>query len=419
MSTANDSPVRIVRDFLLLAALLGGMNYGLAREDAGWLELNPTPWLLLPLLLGARYGLGAGAVAGLLTASGIALIRAHLLEVEPWEWITQHRYPLTSLALAGVLAGELNHLLRGDLLRQRRHGADLDDQLARLKSELELTRETRHDLQKQLALHNAPLACLDHELQKLVQLSNDDWLGSLLRLLQQLAGVSSAGIYVLRDGTLRLLAAHNPTPPLADAIPLEHSALGAKALEDMAVTALSDPLEISPSRPFLAAVPWGDGAERGVLLIHDMPLESFDWRNLARIELILHWSHAVRAHMTGLTGHNVRKLLPLEDFMLALAQALETEQVHCLPSTVLRFDFAQGDTAADGKRGLLATLPATALASRLPAGSIVALLPFAGDSAAESTLQTVKEQHPVVRCSQYLVAGPANLEAVWSRILEA
>ncbi|MBX7208447.1 MAG: hypothetical protein K1X78_09065 [Verrucomicrobiaceae bacterium] len=420
MEGTNDSIGRVVRDALLLCALLAGLNYVLARDDAGWLDLNPTPWLLPALLIGARYGAAAGTTVGLLTVAVLSVIRARIEGVEPWVFATQHRYPLTSFVVAGFLAGQLHHMLRGDAWKLQRGNDMLTAQVDRLRSELDIVNETRHELQQRLALHNASFASLDVELRKLVPLPPGEVFPALLHLLHRLAGVTSAGFYSLREGTLHREAVIHETAPLAASLTLARSPLAARALEEKAIASLTNPLENSKDQPFLTAVPWKHHDHEGVLLIQDMPLESSDPRNLARIEVILHWVLTLRAHAESPGGAaSGRKLLPLEDFMVLLAQALETEQTHRIPSAVIRCEVPEGERAvsSDGRQ-ITGILPVTALTTRPPSGGFVSLLPFTGEQGAEEASRHIKERLPSLRTSHYLVVGPAKIEELWSRILE-
>lgn len=420
MTQAGDSTGRVVRDALLLGVLLFGLNFVLGRVDAGWVNLNPTPWLLLPLLIGARYGVTPGAATGLLTALGLSVVRSRLDGIEPWTFATGQRHLLTGLVLGGFLAGQLNQLLRGDSGRLLRDCDQLKDQVMRLRCELGLVNETRHELQQRLALHNAPFACLDTDLRKLISLPPDEILGALLQLLHRLAGVTSAGFYALEGRTLLRQAVIHPTAPLAESIPLAQSPLAARALEENSIASLAQPMDGSRSQPFLTAIPWTYQEHKGVLLIQDMPLEFFEWRNLARIEVILHWALTMRRHaeLFG-RGAAAQRLLPLEDFMMLIAEALETEQSHGLPSTALRFEFAEADRAdlGDGRQ-LTSALPISAMTTRTPDGGFASLLPFTSAEGAETIAKSIKEQHPSLRVTHHLIVGPSTLEEIWTRILE-
>ena len=64
--------------FLALFAILAGINYFISPSDIGWFAVNPTPFLLIPALLGVRYGFRAGLRAGLLSALFL-LVGRHVL----------------------------------------------------------------------------------------------------------------------------------------------------------------------------------------------------------------------------------------------------------------------------------------------------------------------------------------------------
>ncbi len=415
------SILSIIRDTILIGSLIGIINYFLARDDAGWLALNPTPWLLLPPLIGARYGVWPGALTGLLTAAVLTVVRARIEGTEEWIFAANHRYPLTALALTGFLAGELNNLLRGGNAKLATESTRMKQQLDRVKAELALVSETRHELQNALTLHDAHLTGLDVELRKVALLPAHDVFTALLNLLHRLAGISSAGFYTRSNGSLRRIAALHPTAALSEHVALDESPLAIKALTENTIAAVSDPLESSERQPFLAAVPWNDADASGLLLIQDMPADSFEWRNLTKIELILHWAFAIRRHADAAkTGGGPRKIVSLEDFMFLLAQSLETEQIHHLPSAVLRLDFPDADNIPSSMDRELATLlPATTVTTRLPSGSLVFLIPFGSDQQAQSISRAFKERLPSARPSHHLVVGPAELETFWSRILES
>lgn len=421
MHDTTPSTAKVIRDTLLLGILLAGLNYVLAHDDPGWLSLNPTPWLLLPLLIGARYGVTSGILTGLLTGAAIIAVRSYLEGLDPWAFASQNRYPITCLAILGLLAGELNHLLRGDSHKLR---SDLDrasSQVERLDAEIGLLRETRHELQRTLALHNAPLACLDNELKKVVSMPPDDTFAAILDVLHRLAGISSAAIYRQDGNQLLREAALHPTAPLKTSLVIDQTPLAARALEEKHIAAVTHPLESSAVQPFLAAVPWAFRQHSGVLLIQDMPLESLEWSNLARVEVVLHWALTLRTHLESMGSSGpVGRLVPVEDFMILLAQALETEKAHALPSSFIRFDPAPDSTAlsADG-RTLLAKLPPHTLTTRLPSGSFATLLPFVSDEAADHLATEVRHQFPGLRSSHSVISSPTTVEALWTSVLQS
>ena len=59
-SNTNTSIFRpFILDFCGFGFLLAALNFWAAPGDAVWLSANPSPWLLLPVYLGCRYGIAA------------------------------------------------------------------------------------------------------------------------------------------------------------------------------------------------------------------------------------------------------------------------------------------------------------------------------------------------------------------------
>lgn len=73
-------PHSIALDAAVAAAAIVGANLLFDRAHPGWTNLNPSPYLLLPILLGGRYGFMPGILAGL-TASALIVLQQMLLAV--------------------------------------------------------------------------------------------------------------------------------------------------------------------------------------------------------------------------------------------------------------------------------------------------------------------------------------------------
>lgn len=405
------------RDAVLLAALLAGMNFLLNRADPGWLALNPTPWLLLPLLIGARYGIVSGSIAGALVAAALVFIRARQDGISEQSFALAHLYPLTALVLAGFLAGEMHQILAGRRRQLEAANQQLTTRADLLEAELNLMRDARHDLQNQLALHNAPLAGLDLDLRKIATLPPAEVHGALLHVLARAASVTSAAIYESAGSVLRSVATLNPVPALAATLRPDASPLVAKALAEQSIAAYSDPARIPRDEPFLCAVPWAWGSARGLLVIQDMPLDACTWQNFSRIEVMLHWAFKIRDHLPALApdGSSCR-MAPLEEFLVMIAQLLETEQRHCLPSSMLRLDPATAGGSVDIAR-LRSLIPAGTVATAMPAGGHAVLLPFTSMSEAGALMRLISEKEPSVRATNFLIEGPARAQDVWAQVV--
>ena len=412
---------KCIRDTILISGMLLVANRLMSPSDIGWLNLNPSPWLLLPVLIGGRYGMGPGLVSGLLAGLGIAFFQARTIAEPAQIFARHHAYFFTSLALGGFLAGEMNRLTRRrnqELIETNQH---LSARSGGLSAELELVRETRQDLQRHLALFNAPTASLDEDLRKLVKGPPAQLLDGLLTLLHQQAQISSAGIYRQESDRLRRLAVLHPTRPLAEVLMLEEVPLAVKALEAQSIASLADPQQTTIAQPFLAAIPWESAQGPLVLLIQDMPLQAYEWSHLARIALIVNWAAAISRYRSDLhQPDGQQKLLKLTEFVPLVGQALEAEQLHHLPSIIIRADFLlpqeAGSSKAEGQ--LMRVLPPTALCTRLLGhGSLMILLPFSGETEAQELSRALAVAGPQVRLSHYLVVGPLKLDEFWTHLM--
>lgn len=405
---------KCIRDVFVIGGMLGLLNVWMARGDFGWINLNPTPWLVLPVLMGGRYGIAPGLVSGLISSLAISFFQARAAGVPVPVFAQQHSFFFSSLVLGGFLAGELNRFSRNRSLTLQESNERLSEQSSRLGAELELARETRQDLQRHLALLNAPLASLDEDLRKVISEPPAQWLDALLAVLHQHTRVFSVGIYKTSGTRLVRLSALHPTGPLGEALNLEEVPLAAQAIQEQTVASVPDPLQTTAAQPFLAAIPWAGLEGSGVLLVQDMPLQAYDWSNLAKIQLIMNWAFSLSRYRADLQQQNGQpQLLKLEDFLPLVGQALAAEQTHHLPSVIVRADVGRESDVAP----LLRALPATALSTRLPGqGSLMILLPFGGEPEARALGLDLAKAGPEVRLSHYLVVGPATPDQFWTHV---
>lgn len=420
MDTPDQNLGKALRDVALLGVVLAGINYFAARNDFGWLSLNPSPWFLLPTLIGVRYGVVAGLLAGLVGGAGIAAVHSGLSSVGTHQYVQQHSYFFALLILAGFLAGECQRLLRSENKELRELTKRERDQNDRLRAELEIVRETRQQLQQHLALHHAEMAGLDDDLRKVIAGDEQGLFDRFLATAQVHAQVISAAFYRRSGGTLKQIAVLNATERLGQSLLLAEVPLARRALEERVQVSVGSALECSASQPYLAALPFEDAAGEGLLLIQDMPLQTFDWAHLARLEMMLNWVLALRLHREELAGEG-QQLATIHAFRSVVESALIAEQVHHVPSVVVRADFIDPAAALDSKvrRLLLKPLPPTAVASQLSeAGSLLVLLPFGGEMEAATVLREWQGTSVALRTSHYLVAGPAGLEEFWQHVAQ-
>ena len=406
---------RNIRDLLTVGILLGLVNLGVSPGDFGWLNLNPSPWLLLPALMGARHGVASGLISGVSAGLGIAIVNGGHDPHSLRELLQLHPFFFSVLALVGFLAGEGGRMLRQENARLRRAYQTLTGTHQQTEAELELVREARHQLQQHLALHNAPLAGLDDELRKVLAAPAESTMDALMTLLHQQALVTSAALYQRSGQRLQRLAAVHPTAPLEEQLTLDAIPLARRALEERAIVSVKSALETTEDQPFLLAIPFGNEDEQddGVLLVQDMPLATFNWAHLARLELILLWTFSLLRTRRQMGGTEC--VVDITTFKAALDRAVTTEQTHHLPSMVVKLC---ADAEPDFK-DLLRHVPTTALATRLPdQHGMAVLLPFGGEMEAANISREWQKQAGTSRISHYPVIDTASGGDFWTHILK-
>lgn len=404
-----------LRDLLVLTAILAGVNALLDRGDPGWMGLNPTPWLLPAALIGARYGFTSGLVSGLVVAAFLAGVKSRMQGLDLEEMLREHAYFYLSVVVTGAAAGEIGRLLSRRSAVVKETNRRLEEENARIRAQLHLTDETRHQLQQQLVLFNAPMCALDDELSTLFTYPQEEFAHQLLRVLHRLTGLTSAGIYVADGNTLTQTSVLHATPPLVASLSLGETPLAAQALSSGALASVPEATELTEAQPFLAAFPWLDHVGRtSVLLIQDMPLEAYSLQNLARLELILSWASAIAVLRQTFMNHaGGDHMASNDDFIVLLSEALEAERVHSLPSTVLRLDF----DGADGLRGALRQLPNTAVSTRINGiTSAAVLLPFSGETEALQVRRAIAASTPTARAQHYLISGGITAQDLWATL---
>ncbi|MBL9115431.1 MAG: hypothetical protein JNJ83_10535 [Verrucomicrobiaceae bacterium] len=422
MTKASSTTLACSRDIVVIGLVLGLVNMGLSRGDFGWLGLNPTPWLLLPILIGGRYGLTQGLVSGVFTAGLIVVTRGLWIEHRSPKIIAgDHLYEMGSLLLLGFLAGQWRQMQSNRHEELKAENEVLGESLLRVQAEVALVRESRQEAERQLALHNVVLTNLDDDLHQLLTSPAGGFLPGLLDLVHRHGGVTSMAVYQVEGDELKRLAGLHLTPPLAEKLDLRQTPLAARALDERAISVVRDAMTASAEQPFLAALPWSDGKASGVLLIQDMPLDSLSWENLARVELIVHWAFALARWGRKLASDKGKQsLVPVADFMLLVGQALQVEQTHRVPSVVVRADLLDKAqvAAAELPPSLLRLLPKSAVACHVDA-SLMVFLPFGGQAEGDALVRTLKDADVKVRCCHYLTAGTTDVRTFWGRVMEA
>jgi hypothetical protein len=346
-------------DFLAFAVILGLFNMAtVGLADWGWLsaKMNPSPWLLIPLFIGVRYGFGPGVTSGLVVMAIVFLGRAARLvssgDAAPLLSIFQdNAFFFICLPAIGFLAGETHGLLAKKLIQAEEKIAELSETHQQLQAKVELAEESRHQVQERLALFGAEQSSLDRQLRALFEPTAGPIFPNLLRLLRDIGGVTDAGIYAVEGKSLRRLAVVGDEQRCPKVYEVADLPIAQLSIERRAMTTLKEVWQQTPDSPgpVVAALPWlgGDGVA-ALLLIHRMQFMSTTWRNLHRIQLVCRWvgqfvDLRVQAEQsTGkLAGKTGALVVPEQALENTLKLAVAAHKDWNLPSAMAIFEFQE------------------------------------------------------------------------------
>jgi len=340
-------PRSALTDAAVLTCILGAVNLLLSPSDPGWLGINPTPYFLLPILIGSRYGFVAGSAAGLAGCGIIACLLAGSGGVLDMTVIKTRLVTFFALPLAGVLSAELTGVMRRTAGGVDKAKSEFAARCKKLELDLELARQSRYELQLQLLFHGAEICSLDLELQRLNTPGADPLLPGLLNLLNRLSELSDAALYRLAlDGRVLQREAYiGDASAFPETLARPAAAIAWTAVSTGQLTTCRDPLTDRqlPAQPYIAALPLTvlDGTSTYVLLMHDMPFPAITWQNFARIELICAWVMTTAALQKENPGSpTIANRVSAKQFRRALDLAGATAARHGLTSTLLLFTSA-------------------------------------------------------------------------------
>ena len=231
-------------DLLVLTGLLLVINGFFAPRDIGWSHLQPTPWLLLPILMGCRYGFASGmagaGVAVLVVSFGflqqaepyaiktpeqakaaleqrmnqVAIVvldgrpaagrpdlQTRQLDVLIGVLLRHHGYLFAAMFAAGGICGQIQRGFKSREILVTAQADRATERLKKLDTDLFLLREAKAELERLLATRDAELSTLDAEIRRLFDSEGDELWQDILLLLNRQARVSDAAIYkVAPDG---------------------------------------------------------------------------------------------------------------------------------------------------------------------------------------------------------------------------
>ncbi len=335
-------------DTFVLVLLLATANWFLAPDDFGWRRLNPSPWLLLPVLVGSRYGFASGVVSGFVGGAVIwlALASEGVLQTD---FMRVYGFFLGGMILAGGICGEICAAFRKRELQLSAQVQHYQERLRKLDMDVFFLREAKAELERLLATKDAELATLDTEIRRLFESQGDELYQDILLLLNRQARVTDAAIYTFDSPVeMRRRAALGRSDALPDAMGTDDIEMVMLALQARRPVSTPDFWQRpgGPPREYLMAVPLMDSAEKplGVLLVTGMPFLALSKKTIHLVALICRWaSRVVEIRQQGeavsrvVAGTEGQRIFSKEFFAENLRLSHESYRRHNLPSSVVLF----------------------------------------------------------------------------------
>ena len=372
-------------DTIAIALALGAANYFLFRGDPCWLNSNPTPLLLLPILIGGRYGSFAGLLTGLLTTGAVFGVM-HLLGTRPAALLETNTLALAAFPITGLLCGEIHSFFKANAIALSERCDQLEVQHGRASANLELYADSNIALQKRLAVHGVRFTSLDSELRRLLAPSDNDLYSESLALLNRVTDISEAAIYSLDGRELKREALLGNGDELPDTLRSDKVEIIDQALAEKQMVTCRELWGNTPQlfSRHLAAIPWLDphGEVGAVLLIRRLPFHCVTWQNFAQIETICAWISQyaqLKIDAASPAGEDA--------YERTVALCIDTHQKHALPSAGVHFVAADDQRITQKKLqdALTPHLRATDVTTRLVGDrpNLAVLLPMEGRREAE------------------------------------
>lgn len=338
------------------AVILGTLvlaNSFLSPLDFGWIELHPSPYFALPMLLGCRYGFAAGVVSALLTSLALSLGLNTFNEQTFAIILQQHGYLLAALVLTGGICGEIQRSFQKKQIQMMSFNEHLRSQLRELDVDLALLREAKAELEGLLATEDSELSTLDSELRRLFDTDEEELFPSLLLLLNRQIRVSDAAIYLVEgESFLRRKAIFGEADRLPEHINGESVEIVSLALKNRTTVTLPEIWQgsVPKQTDYLMVVPFLDSHEQvmGFLIVSGMPFIALNKKAVSLVALICRWASRIVERRTravsasrSVSGLDHHRIYDSDFFHEHTELAFNSYRIHGLPSSIVLFTVPQ------------------------------------------------------------------------------
>jgi hypothetical protein len=399
-------PKSVWVDACVLGSIIIICNSVFAPRDIGWLNLSPTPYFLLPILLGCRYGFASGLLGGIVGAGVVlfGLVQSHGLT--PGKAFQDYGYLIGALPFIGGICGEIQGTFRKRLTQLTALQESSVQRLKALDSDLYLLREAKAELERMLTIQDSELSTLDAELRRLFDSEGEELYQNILLLFNRQARVTDAGIYLLdgRDEIVRqgLLGSAEYLPDRARLDSIEMAALAVENRTPVSIPDFWNKTE-GAQRSYLICTPLLDSAEKpiGVFIVTGMPFINLNRKTVHLISLICRWAARIieiRENAEGsyriVQGFENQRVFTTDFFKKNVQLASESALLHSLPSTVVLFRSGAESKAAqsDFETGILPSLRGGDFSAQLGeyVPNLAVLLPLTGERGANIFLERIR-----------------------------
>jgi hypothetical protein len=407
-------PKSIALDAALVAAFIVGTNILFDRAHPGWTNLNPSPYLLIPVLLGGRYGFASGVLAGLASV-GLILLQQLLfatgVRMSLREALAAQQFLFLGLLFAGGICGELFGWFRRDRAQAEAQLEKLGSSVRRLDADVRYLRGVKDELDRVVAARDGEVSALDTGLRRLQAALAEDIPAEVLQFLKRQVRLADAAVYaVSSSGQPLIRLAHiGRDVHLPAALSATDSPLIRLALERGSLVALPELLQRgSPpdGENTLLAAPLRDvdGRARALLVVTGIPFINFNAQSANLIALICDWAGEaldLASEATGryriVPGRTPRRVFTHAHFKHLLTLALQAHQRHRLPSSVILLTLPGAPLSEQSRfeSALLGAMRNGDYAAELGLSEphLAVLLPLIGERGAEIFVE---------RCRQFL-----------------
>ncbi len=336
-------------DATLIFLALAATNFWINRDDPGWTGLNPTPWLLLPVFLGGRYGSRGGISGTILAIGAILALQFFLNGTPPGLALREEPYFFLALLIGGACGSLIHFLLESTLGPEKELQDTLIQANQKMEREISVYRENEASLTDVLLDHGAEFAPLDERMRRLFAPGAPPPEQGFLKLAAEFFDVTEAAIYTgKRPGSpLEMSAVIGNRSAFQEEMrpsgtPMVAAALTARKLATCRHLWRGESLEDSA---YLAAIPWfaPGGSACALLLVSHIPVTLVSWESLARLEALFSWTmeQAMQVEAAkAVTEADPGSILQPDDFEAAIEHALEYATTRAVSSSLVIFQSA-------------------------------------------------------------------------------